>query len=147
MLFGGCAGSTAGGLKISRVVILFKQILRELKRMLHPRSVTSVKFEGKPLDDQTANSVAIYFAFYALSLILTFLVVCFEPFGFETNFTAAVTTFNNVGPGLGGVGPYGGFADYTGFSKIVFSLSMLLGRLEIFPIIIALSPATWRKSR
>ena len=147
MFFGGCAGSTAGGLKISRVVILFKQILRELKRMLHPRSVTSVKFEGKPLDDQTANSVAIYFAFYALSLILTFLVVCFEPFGFETNFTAAVTTFNNVGPGLGGVGPYGGFADYTGFSKIVFSLSMLLGRLEIFPIIIALSPATWRKSR
>lgn len=147
MVFGGCAGSTAGGLKISRVVILFKQMLRELKRMIHPRSVTSVKFEGKPLDDQTANSVAIYLAFYALSLITTFIVICFEPFGFETNFTAVVATFNNVGPGFGGVGPCGGFADYSGFSKIAISFAMLLGRLEIFPIIIALSPATWRKSR
>lgn len=147
MFIGGCAGSTAGGLKISRVVILFKQMLRELKRMIHPRSVTSVKFEGKPLDDQTANSVAIYLAFYALSLITAFIVICFEPFGFETNFTAVVATFNNVGPGLGGVGPCGGFADYSGFSKIVLSLSMLLGRLEIFPLIIALSPSTWRKSR
>lgn len=147
MVFGGCAGSTAGGLKISRVVILFKQMLRELKRMIHPRSVTSVKFEGKPLDDQTANSVAIYLAFYALSLITTFIVICFEPFGFETNFTAVVATFNNVGPGFGGVGPCGGFADYSGFSKIAISFAMLLGRLEIFPIVIALSPATWRKSR
>jgi trk system potassium uptake protein TrkH len=147
LFIGGCAGSTAGGLKISRVVILFKQILREIKRMLHPRSVTSVKFEDKPLDDQTANSVATYFAFYALGIMATFLVVCFEPFDFETNFTAAVTTFNNVGPGLGGVGPCGGFADYSGFSKLVFSFAMLLGRLEIFPLIIALSPSTWRKNR
>lgn len=147
MFFGGCAGSTAGGLKISRVVILFKQILREIKRMLHPRSVTSVKFEDKPLDDQTANSVAIYFAVYALSLITMFIVICFEPFDFETNFTAVVATFNNVGPGFGVVGPCGGFADYSGFSKIVLSFAMLLGRLEIFPLIIALSPSTWRKSR
>ena len=147
MCFGGCAGSTAGGLKISRVVILFKQILRELKRMLHPRSVSSVKFEGKPLDDQTASSVAIYFAFYAIGIMAVFLVICFEPFGFETNLTAAITTFNNVGPGFGAVGPCGGFADYSGFSKLVFSFSMLLGRLEIFPLIIALSPSTWRKNR
>lgn len=147
MIFGGCAGSTAGGLKISRVVILFKQILREIKRMLHPRSVSSVKFEGKPLDDQTASSVATYFAFYALGIMAVFLVICFEPFGFETNLTAAVTTFNNVGPGFGAVGPIGGFADYSGFSKIIFSFAMLLGRLEIFPLIIALSPSTWRKNR
>lgn len=147
MFFGGCAGSTAGGLKISRVVILFKQILREIKRMLHPRAVTSVKFEDKPLDDQTISSVTTYFAFYALCIIGTFLVVCFEPFDFETNFTAAVTTFNNVGPGLGGVGPYGSFAGYTDFSKIVFSFAMLMGRLEIFPLVIALSPSTWKKSR
>ncbi|MBR5285742.1 MAG: TrkH family potassium uptake protein [Clostridia bacterium] len=147
MCFGGCAGSTAGGLKISRVVILFKQILRELKRMLHPRSVSSVKFEGKPLDDQTASSVAIYFAFYAIGIMAVFLVICFEPFGFETNLTAAITTFNNVGPGFGAVGPCGGFADYSGFSKIIFSFAMLLGRLEIFPLIIALSPSTWRKNR
>ena len=147
MFTGGCAGSTAGGLKISRVVILFKLILREIKHMLHPRAVTSVKFEGKAVDNHTLNSVSTYFAFYALCLFGTFLVICFEPFGFETNFTAAVATFNNVGPGLGAVGPYGGFADYTAFSKLVFTGAMLLGRLEIFPLIIALSPSTWKRSR
>lgn len=146
MFFGGCAGSTAGGLKISRVVILFKLILREIKRMLHPRAVTSVEFEGKPLDNQTLSSVATYFAVYALCIMATFLVICIEPFDFETNFTAAVTTFNNVGPGLGAVGPMGSFADYSAFSKLVFSFAMLLGRLEIFPLVIALSPSTWRKN-
>ena len=147
LFFGGCAGSTAGGLKISRVVILFKLVLREIKRMLHPRAVTSVKFEGKAVDQQTLNSVSTYFAVYAFGLFATFIVICFEPFGFETNFTAAATTFNNVGPGFGMVGPMGSFAEFTDFSKIVFSLAMLLGRLEIFPIIIALSPSTWKKSR
>lgn len=148
MFFGGCAGSTAGGLKISRVVILFKLVLSEIKRMLHPRAVTSVKFEDKTVDKQTLSSVAIYFATYMLCILATFFVICFETeFDFETNFTAAVTTFNNVGPGFGAVGPYGGFADYSSFSKIVFSFAMLLGRLEIFPLVIALSPSTWRKNR
>ncbi len=144
---GGCAGSTAGGLKVSRVVILFKLVLSELKRMLHPRAVTSVRFEGKPVDKQTLSSVSIYFAFYAFCLVAVFIAVCFEPFGFETNLTAAVTTFNNVGPGFGAVGPMGSFADYSNFSKLVFSGAMLLGRLEIFPLIIALSPYTWKKNR
>ena len=147
LFLGGCAGSTAGGLKISRVVILFKQILREIKRMLHPRAVTSVKFEDKSLDDQTISSVTTYFAVYAICIVATFLVICFEPFSFETNFTAVVTTFNNVGPGLGDVGPYGSFANYTDFSKLVFAFAMLLGRLEIFPLIIALSPSTWKNNR
>ncbi len=147
LCFGGCAGSTAGGLKISRVVILFKLILRELKRMLHPRSVTSVEFEGKPVDNQTLSSVATYFAFYILCIGATFLIICFEPFGFETNLTAAMTTFNNVGPGFGAVGPMGSFANYSDFSKIVFSAAMLLGRLEIFPLILALSPSVWMKKR
>ncbi len=145
MFIGGCAGSTAGGLKISRVVILFKLVLREMKRMLHPRSVTSVEFEGKAVDNQTLNSVATYFACYAFCIIAVFLVICIEPSDFETDFTAAVTTFNNVGPGLGQVGPSGNFAAYSPFSKLVFSAAMLLGRLEIFPLIIALSPSTWRK--
>ncbi len=147
MFVGGCAGSTAGGMKVSRLVILFKQILREIKRMLHPRAVTSVEFEGKPVDDTTLNSVATYFALYVFSLFGTFLLISFEPFGFETNFTAVVATFNNIGPGLGDVGPAGSFAGYTDFSKLVFSFAMLLGRLEIFPLIIALSPSTWKKSR
>jgi len=145
MFIGGCAGSTGGGLKVSRLVILFKLVLREIKHMLHPRSVTSVEFEGKAVDNQTLNSVSTYFACYAFCLIAVFLVICIEPFDFETDFTAAVTTFNNVGPGLGQVGPAGSFAGYSPFSKLVFSLAMLLGRLEIFPLVIALSPSTWRK--
>ena len=147
MCFGSCAGSTAGGLKISRVVILFKLILVEVKRMLHPRAVTSVKFEDKAVDKQTLDSVAIYFAVYVLCMIAAFLMICYEPFGFESNFTAVIATFNNIGPGFDKVGPMGGFGDYSSFSKIVFSFSMLCGRLEIFPLIIALSPSTWKKSR
>ena len=145
MCLGACAGSTGGGLKISRVVILFKLILREIKRMIHPRSVTAVKFEGKSVDDQTLNSVATYFAVYALVMISTALVISAEPFDFETNITAVIATFNNIGPGLGEVGPASSFAAYSPFSKLVFSFAMLLGRLEIFPLIIALSPSTWRK--
>lgn len=147
MCIGACAGSTAGGLKVSRAVILFKLIIREIKRLLHPRSVGSVKFEGKAVDDQTLNSVAIYFAMYMLCGVAIFLLVCYEPFGFESNFSAVVATFNNIGPGLGEVGPMGGFGNYSAFSKIVFSAAMLLGRLEIFPLIIALSPSTWKKAR
>ncbi len=147
MCFGACAGSTAGGLKISRVVILFKLFLGEIRRMLHPRSVTSVKFEGKAVDRQTVSSVTVYFAVYVFCIIAAFLAISFEPFGFETNFSAVLATFNNIGPGFGAVGPCGGFADYSGFSKIIFSFAMLLGRLEIFPLIIALSPSTWRKNR
>ena len=145
MCLGGCAGSTAGGLKVSRAVILFKLILREIKKMLHPRAVTSVKFEGKAVEDGTLSSVATYFAVYAFCIFAAFLVICFEPFGFESNVTAVLTTFNNVGPGFATVGPMGGFGEYTAFSKIVFSFAMLFGRLEIFPMIIALSPSTWMK--
>ena len=147
MFIGGCAGSTAGGIKVSRVVILFKQILREIKRMLHPRAVTSVEFEGKPVDDTTLSSVATYFAVYVFCMFGAFVLVSFEPFGFESNLTAVVATFNNIGPGLGEVGPMGSFAGYSDFSKIVFCFAMLLGRLEIFPLVIALSPTTWKKSR
>ena len=147
MFFGACSGSTAGGIKISRIVILFKLIGREMKRLLHPRSVTSVKFEGKPLDDQTLNSVATYIAIYLVCFFGTFLIICHEPFDFETNFSAVVATINNIGPGFGKVGPNGGFSEYSALSKIVLSGSMLLGRLEIFPLLIALSPSTWKKTR
>ncbi|MBO5786526.1 MAG: TrkH family potassium uptake protein [Clostridia bacterium] len=147
MCIGSCAGSTAGGLKVSRVVLLFKLVLGEIKRMLHPRAVTSVKFEGKAVDKQTLNSVLIYFAVYVFCVIAAFLAISFEPFSFETNFSAVIATFNNIGPGFGNVGPMGSFADYSAFSKLVFSFAMLLGRLEIFPLVIALSPSTWNKSR
>ncbi len=145
MFIGGCAGSTAGGLKVSRVVILFKMLRGEVKRMLHPRSVRAVRFEGKQLEESTLNSVAMYFAMYMFCFFAIFLILCFEPFNLETNFSAAVSCFNNVGPGLGGVGPMSSYAAYSPISKIVLSFAMLLGRLEIFPLIIALSPFTWSK--
>ncbi|MBQ8207786.1 MAG: TrkH family potassium uptake protein [Clostridia bacterium] len=145
MFIGGCAGSTAGGLKVSRVIILFKMIRGEIKRMIHPRSVSVVRFEGKQLEENTLGSVSLYFAIYMVCFFAVFLLLCFEPFDMETNFTAAASCFNNVGPGLGGVGPMSSYAAYSPFSKLLLSFAMLLGRLEIFPLIIALSPSTWAK--
>lgn len=147
MFIGGCAGSTAGGIKVSRIVLLFKLISNEVKRMLHPRSVSSLRFEGKTVDGHTRKGVSNYFLIYFVCLIAIFLALSFEPFDFETNFTAVVTCFNNVGPGFGAVGPTGGFGDYSAFAKIVLSFAMLLGRLEIFPIIIALAPVSWARNK
>ena len=145
MFVGGCAGSTAGGLKVSRVAILFKSVRRELNRLLHPRAVTTVRFEGKPLEESTRTGVTNYFALYALLLAFTIALIGREPFGLETNITAAVSCFNNVGPGLGAVGPMGGYTGYTVLSKIVLSAAMLFGRLEIYPLLLTLTPSTWRR--
>lgn len=145
MFIGGCAGSTAGGIKVSRIVLMAKMVFNEFRFMVRPRSVNAVRFEGKTVNDQIQRSVANYFLIYSICLFAIFLVVSFEPLGFETNFTAVVTCFNNVGPGFGAVGPLGSFADYSAFSKLVLSFAMLLGRLEIFPLIIAFTPHTWTK--
>lgn len=145
MLIGACAGSTAGGLKISRLILLFKSVKRELKRLLHPRSVSTVRFEGKRVGEQTTNGVAIYLAMYMAIILTVFLLISFEPLSFETRFTSVIACFNNVGPGLGDVGPTGNYNCYTDFSKIILSFSMLLGRLEIYPLIIALSPSAWSR--
>lgn len=145
MFSGACAGSTAGGLKISRVIILFKLIKKEFKHMLHPRSVSSVKFEGKEVEDSTLRGVSNYFAIYILCFVAVFIILCFEPFDLETNITATAACFNNIGPGLAGVGPVSNYSAYSAVAKLVLSFAMLLGRLEIFPLIIALSPSTWMK--
>ena len=145
MISGACAGSTAGGLKISRVVMLMKSVTKEIRKMLHPRSVATIHFEGKAVSDSMLSSVCIYFVFYMICLFFTFLLISFEPFGLETNFSAAVCCFNNIGLGFDGVGPSGSFSTYTDFSKIILSLTMLLGRLEIFPLIIVFSPKVWFK--
>lgn len=143
MFVGGCAGSTAGGLKISRILIMAKAVYNDLRRQYHPRSVTKVKIDGKPLDDNTLNRVGTYFIIYMMLNVLVFLLISFEPFGFESNLTAAVTCVNNVGPGLGAVGPAGNYDSYSDFSTIILSLAMLLGRLEIFPVILACNPNNW----
>lgn len=146
MFFGGCAGSTAGGLKISRLMILFKSIQKDVRHLLHPRSVASVKLEGKPLDNTILHSVTTYFSIYIVLIAATFLLLSFEPnFDFEANITASISCCNNVGPGLGLVGPMSGYGGYSDFSKLVLSIAMLFGRLEIYPVLLALYPKTWRK--
>ena len=147
MFIGGCAGSTAGGLKVSRIVIMFKMIKKELRHMLQPRSINSVKFEGKEIDRITQNSVHSYFTLFILSYFAIFGIISFDVFDFQTNFTAVAACLNNIGPGFGAVGPNGSFAGYSDISKLTFSFAMLLGRLEIYPLIFALSPTLWLKNK
>ena len=113
--------------------------------MLHPRSVNVVKFEEKSVDNATLSGVNTYFFTYIVFFCLILLVISVDKFDFTTNFTATVSCFNNVGPGFSAVGPMASYAEYSAFSKVVLSFAMLLGRLEIFPILIALSPVTWSK--
>ncbi|MBQ8682976.1 MAG: TrkH family potassium uptake protein [Clostridia bacterium] len=145
MFIGGCAGSTAGGLKVSRLVLLIKTVGRDLKRLVHPRSVGVIKLEGKRVEDTVVRSTSAYFVLYFLLVGGCFLLVSGEPFGLESNLSAVVACINNVGPGFGEVGPAGSFAAYSGFSKIVLSFAMLFGRLEIYPLLITLMPRTWMK--
>ncbi len=145
MLMGACAGSTAGGLKVSRVIILVKSMRRELTHLLHPRSVKALKLEGKRLDEQTLSTTASYLMMYSACLVIIFLLLSFDKFDIETNISATVACFNNIGPGLGAVGPVGNYFEYTDFSKVVLCAAMLLGRLEIFPLLLCFSPATWIK--
>ena len=145
MIVGGCAGSTAGGLKCARVVMLIKTVHRELKKLLHPRSVRAVNMEDKRVDEQTLSGVTSYFAIYIMCIICIFVLLSVEPFGIETNLSATLACFNNVGPGFGAVGPIGSYAEYSVFSKLLLTLAMLLGRLEIFPLILGLNPLVWRK--
>ncbi len=145
MFLGGCAGSTCGGLKTSRLLILIKLIKAELHKMLHPRSVVTVKVDGKPVESDVLRSVSIYFAVYSACIAVVYLLITFEPFDVTTNITATVSCFNNVGPFLGMVGEGGSYASYSAFSKMVLSAAMLLGRLEIFPLLLAFNPKTWIK--
>ncbi|MBQ1989189.1 MAG: TrkH family potassium uptake protein [Clostridia bacterium] len=144
MFSGACAGSTAGGLKISRIVLLFKSVRSNLKQMLHSRSVSSFKFEGKKVENETIHNVMVYFAIYFFCFTAIFLAICFEPFDFETNISAVAACFNNVGPGFSLVGPMSNYSAYSDFSTVVLSFGMLLGRLEIFPMLLLFSPAVWK---
>ncbi len=145
MLMGACAGSTAGGLKVSRVIILIKSMRRELTRLIHPRSVKTLKLEGKRLDEQILSTTASYLMVYTACLVVVFLILSFDKFDIETNLSATIACFNNIGPGLGAVGPVGNYFEYSAVSKIVLTAAMLLGRLEIFPLLLCFSPATWSK--
>lgn len=153
MCVGGCAGSTAGGLKISRVAMLTKSSILNIKKTLSPRSVYTVKMDGKPIDDVTLRNVQSFFLIYVIVIIIsTFLVSIGQPLNgeyssFSTNFSAVIACFNNIGPGIGAVGPTGNFAGYNIFAKLVLCFDMLLGRLEIFPILLLFTPNSWKKAQ
>ena len=147
MFIGACAGSTAGGLKVSRVIMLFKSIKANLKHTLHSRSVDSVRFEGKTLDKATVSGVTGYLVIYIFCFAIILFIISLDGFGLETDFSAAAACFNNVGPGFGAVGPAGSFADYSNLSKVTLSIAMLLGRLEIYPMLLLFSPQVWMKNK
>ena len=145
MFSGAMAGSTAGGLKTARVLILWKSIRSAVYRLVHPRSVRTVKINGKPLEEGVIARTQFYFCVYIGILLMIFLLISVDNLPLEANFSAAVSCFNNVGPGLGMVGPAANYSVYSLFSKGVLTLGMLLGRLEIFPIVVLLLPGTWSR--
>ena len=144
MFVGGCAGSTGGGLKVSRVMILFKQMWREIIKTVHPRARKAMRHEGKVLEGSTLHGATSYFALFAASFACVFLLISLDSFDFETNFTAVAACINNIGPGFGLVGPMGSFDCFSDLSTFVLSIAMLIGRLEIYPFLIAIMPGTWR---
>ena len=145
MFVGSCAGSTAGGFKISRVILLVKMVKREIQFLLHPRSVGVVRFEGKKVEAPVLKSLSAYTAVYLVCFITVFILLAFDNFDILTNFSAAAACFNNIGPGLSAVGPAASYTEYSVFSKLVLSVAMLFGRLEIYPILFVLSPSAWSK--
>ena len=145
MFIGGCAGSTAGGLKVSRVQLLLSTVKRDLRRLLHPRSVGVIKMEGKRLDEVSISGTSAYFILYIVLFTVGCLTLCFEPISVETNLSAMAACFNNVGPGFDLVGPAASYAVYSPFSKLILTLAMLFGRLEIYPLLFVLIPSTWTK--
>ncbi len=147
MVIGACAGSTAGGLKVSRAVILTKSSVTDLRKMLHPRQVIKTKLDGDVLSEDTIRNTKTYLVAYVGIILVSLLLVAIEGYGdVETNISAVLTCFNNVGPGLGAVGPLSNFSGYNDFSTIVLSIDMLAGRLEIFPILLLFNPRTWKKA-
>ncbi len=146
MFIGGCAGSTAGGFKVVRVGILLEKLKGEIRKALHPHAAYVVKYDGKKLSDDTLAGVLSYLALYVITITIIFLLVCAEgSFDLETNISAVASCFNNIGPALGAAGPMSSFYGYGDFAKIVLTIAMLLGRLEIYPLLLTLNPATWTK--
>ena len=146
MFIGSCAGSTAGGIKVVRVGILCKLGCREVRRTFQPRKVQVVRFEGKGVEENRLTQVSVFFFVYVLLVLVGMFLVSLEGlYDLETNFTAVLTCISNVGPGLGHVGPVENFSGYGPFAKVVLSLLMLAGRLELFPILVLFHPSAWRK--
>ena len=145
MVIGASAGSTGGGFKCIRVLLLFKILRRNIRQILNPQKVMVVRNNGKAVDEKVLANTNAYLAAYVVILIVSTLLISVDGFGFETNFSAVLACFNNIGPGMAAVGPTCNFAAYSVFSKIILSINMLAGRLEIFPILVLLSRSTWNR--
>lgn len=145
MFMGACAGSTGGGMKVSRFIIMGKTVRKEFTHLLHPSLIKIIKIDGKSVEHDVIRSVNIFLITYFAVLVLSVLAVSIDNFSFTTNVTAVITTLNNVGPGLDMVGPTGNFAEFSVLSKYVFMFDMLAGRLEIFPLLLIFVPRTWKK--
>ncbi|MBQ2932914.1 MAG: TrkH family potassium uptake protein [Clostridia bacterium] len=145
MFIGACAGSTGGGMKVSRIIIAFKTVIKELKITVHPQSTHKITINRQLVAHETIRAVNVYMVAYFVIFAFSLLLVSMDKFDFATNFSAIAATINNIGPGFARVGPTCNFGDYSSFSKIVFIFNMLVGRLEIFPMLILFSPYTWKK--
>lgn len=147
MFIGASAGSTGGGLKVSRVLLLMKSIRRTIRKALHPRRVQPVYMDGRAVSEEVCDNVNAYLAIYCVILVLSFAIISVDGFSIGTNFSAVASCFNNIGPGFELVGATQNFSIYSDLSKIILSLDMLLGRLEIFPLLLLFSPDTWSRRR
>ena len=139
MVLGACAGSTGGGMKISRVIILVKSFVAEIRQIINPKAIVTVRLNGKPVDKKTLGSTRIYASAYMLLLCVFTLIISLDGLDFTTNFTAVLSCFNNIGPGLNMVGPMANFSVYSDWAQVVLSIAMLTGRLEIFPMFLLLA--------
>lgn len=147
MFVGASAGSTGGGIKVSRFIIMFKALRREALRILHPQAVKLIKLDGLPLQDEVIHGTGTFIVVYASITVLSSLLIAVDGFDLETSVSAVVASINNIGPGLGLVSPAGNYSMFSPFSKIVLLLDMLVGRLEIYPMLVLISPAIWRRKR
>ena len=147
MFMGACAGSTGGGIKQVRVMILWKNMRRNIHKFLHPSEVRSIQFNGRAMDEGIVENVNMYLVIYVAIIIVSVLAISLDGFSFETNFTAVMATFNNIGPGMDVIGPTSNFSAYSNFAKLVLTGDMLAGRLEIYPILVLFSKSTWKRAR
>lgn len=144
MIVGACAGSTGGGLKVSRLVVLIKSIKNEILAAVHPRSVKKMHMDGRVVSENVVHSIRVYLAIYIVIYFLSVLLISVDNFSFETNASAVMAMFNNIGPGFDMVGPSGSFAAFSPFSKCVLMFDMLAGRLELLPLLVLFSVKTWK---
>jgi len=145
MVVGACAGSTGGGLKCSRVLLLFKSLRRNIRQVLNPRKVQVIRINGKVVDEKIVTNTNAYLSAYVIIVIISYLLISLDGFSIGTNLSAVLACFNNIGPGFEAVGPTCNFSAFSDFSKFILILDMLAGRLEIFPILVLLSRGSWRK--